>query len=137
MKTLQEIMIEKYPSGNENKDEIDNENKNDKQENKNDKQIEVIDENKNDKQIEVIDENNNENQIEVIDENKIKKNKIKKLITSILASLTILFLFYPYMNNIIKENTTIFFENKKPKMILFICYLLILTLISKIIFTIS
>ena len=125
MKTLQEIMIEKYPSGNQNKDEIDNENKVDKQENKNDKIIEIINENK------------NENQIEVIDENKIKKNKIKKLITSILASLTILFLFYPYMNNIIKENTTIFFENENPKMILFICYLLILTLISKIIFTIS
>jgi len=122
MKTLQEIMIEKYPSSNEIKVEINNENNVEKQENNIEQQKNTI-ENKNEKKIEVIRENKN-------------KNK-KKLITSILASLTILFLFYPYMNNIIKENTTIFFENEKPKMILFICYLIILTLISKIIFTIS
>lgn len=122
MKTIQEIMIEKYPSSNENKVE----NVEEKQENNI--------ENTNEKQIEIAIQNTNENQL---DENKIKNKKIKKLITSILASLTILFLFYPYMNNIIKENTNIFFENEKPKMILFICYLIILTLISKIIFTIS
>ena len=117
MKTLQDIMIEKYPTKQIIKHQEENE--------QNEKIVIKLDI-KPDIKIDNTSKNSDKQQ-----------RNIKKIVTSILATLTILFLFYPYLNTIIKQRTNnLFFENEKPKMILFVCYIIIFTIISKFIFLI-
>ena len=113
MKTLQDIMIERYPtsssdnlSSEENKDikiDIDYNNETQNQNKKND------------------------------DKEKIIQIKRKKLATSLLTSITILFLSYPHINLIISEKLNINLDEKKYKMILILSYVLLLLILTNLI----
>jgi len=117
MKTLQDVMIEKYPV---NSPPINPHNTLSIQDDKKQNKEEIKEEYK----------DINENNIQTIKSDKYKN----KLIITYSGTITILFLFYPYINSIIKKYIKNVSE-QNFKMILISIYLFIFILISKLIFS--